>query len=245
MPLFIKIKRQIPVLSFVLFLTANLFFWFESHKVSASWGNVPPVPSQEKASFMALGDNQLAYRVYAMMLQNLGNVGGRIISLQDYNYARLQDWFFLEDYLDRRSDSVPLLAANYFGAVDDNDKLNHVLDYLAVIGARPEGEKWRWLGHAVFLAKHQQKDNQRALELAYKLSKNSNPDLAPWAKQMPAFILQEEGQSELAYKIMLNILISNVDNMHPNEIYFMKDYICKQLVVELDSIKSPDFCLSY
>lgn len=236
------LKKNLPFLFFLLLFFANVTFWSFSHKVQSSWANVPPVPKHEKASMLALGDKQLAYRYYATMLQNIGNVGGRSVSLKEYDYKLLKDWFFLGDYLDPLSNSVPLLAATYFGAVDDNEKLNYVLDYLAVAGARPEGEKWRWLGHAVFLAKHQQKDNKRALELAYKLAENKSPDLADWAKQMPAFILQEEGQSELAYKIMLNILISNVDTMHPNEISYMKDYICNTLVVDLKNIEIPPFC---
>ena len=215
------LKKKIPFLFFLSFLVANFVFWSSSHKIQAEWANVPPVPKQEKASMLALGDKELAYRSYAIMLQNLGNTGGRGVALKKYDYAKLKDWFFLTDSLNPLSDAVPMLASSYFGAVDDPQKIEHVLDYLAVAGARPEGEKWRWLGHAVFLARHIQKDNDRALELAYKLSANKNPNLADWAKQMPAFILQDEGQSELAYKIMLNILVSNIDTLHPNEINYM------------------------
>ena len=236
------LREKSPILLFACFFVANIFFWSISHKVKSSWANVPPVPNHESASLLTLGDKQLAYRFYAIMLQNLGNVGGREEALKSYNYASLKKWFFLEDYLDSHSNAVPMLAANYFGSVRDNDKINYILDYLEVIGARPEGEKWRWLGHAVFLAKHVQKDNEKALELAYKLASNKSPDLADWAKQMPAFILQEDGQSELAYKIMLNILISNIDNLDPNEINYMKDYICNKLVTDLKNIKAPTFC---
>ena len=135
------------------------------------------------------------------------------------------------------------LGATYFGAVQDKEKLRYIFDYLAQVGARPDGEKWRWLGHAVFLAKHELKDNEKALELAYILADNKNPDLADWAKQMPAFILQEQGQPELAYKIMLNILISNIDTMHPNEINYMQDYICNKLLVDLQNVETPAFCI--
>jgi hypothetical protein len=237
------IKKKVPFFFFLAFMIANFLFWLNSYKIQAQWANVPPVPKQEKASMLALGDDQLAYRSYAMMLQNLGNTGGRVVALKKYDYAKLKDWFFLSDKLDPLSDAVPMMASSYFGAVDDPDKLNDVLDYLAVAGARPEKEKWRWLAHAVFLARHVQKDNDRALELAYKLADNRNPDLADWAKQMPAFILQDTGQSELAYKIMLNILISNIDTLHPNEINYMQDYICNTLLVDLPHIDAPPFCI--
>ncbi len=235
-------SKILPFLFFVSLLIANITFWSFSYQIKSSWANVPPVPLQEKASLLSLGDKELSYRYYAAMLQNLGNTGGRFEPLNNYNYKLLKNWFFLENYLNPTSNAVPMLAATYFGSATDKSKLLEVLDYLAVVGSRPEGEKWRWLGHAVFLAKHVLKDNKKALELAYKLAANESPDLADWAKQMPAFILQEEGQTELAYKIMLNILISNVDTMHPNEINYMQDYICNTLIVELNNVEAPAFC---
>jgi hypothetical protein len=235
-------KKKTPFIFFLFFIIANFVFWQYSHKIQAEWANVPPPPAQEKASLLAIGDRQLAYRSYATMLQNLGNTGGRGMALKKYDYEKLRDWFFLTDKLDPLSDAVPMLASSYFGAVDDPKKIDYVLDYLEIAGARAEREKWRWLAQAVFLARHIQKDNDRALDLAYKLASNKNPDMADWAKQMPAFILQDEGQSELAYKIMLNILISNIDTLHPNEINYMQDYICNTLLVDLSHIDPPPFC---
>ncbi len=226
----------------LVFFVANFFLWSVTKTIRLPWTNVPSVPEYNKAAMLTLGDKQLAYRYYALMLQNLGSIGGRDVSLLTMDYSKLEDWFFLEHYLDPESNTVPMLAARYFGAINDNDRLNHVINYLEVAGQRPTNQKWRWLGHAVFLARHIQKDNDRALELAYKLSANKAPDLGTWAKQMPVFILNEQGDTDLAYKIMLNILISNVDTMHPNEIFYMKDYICNTILKE-DSISvKPEFC---
>ncbi|MEM8833929.1 MAG: hypothetical protein AAGB32_05255, partial [Pseudomonadota bacterium] len=210
--------------------------------LKSQWLNVPPTPADNKVSFIALADDQMAYRFYAVMLQNLGNIGGEVQSLKNYNYQELGKWFDVLDGLDPQSNAVPLLAAYYFGAIKDPDKVEHVLQYLEEIGSRPEGEKWRWLGHAVFIARHQLKDNKRALELAYKLADNKSPDLADWAKQMPAFILTEEGGTREAYEIMMNILVSNVDTLHPNEINFMTDYICNTILKDDNTIPKPEFC---
>lgn len=234
--------QLLPYVFLITFLAANVLFWTEARHKQAEWLNVPPVPKIESASFLALGDEQLAYRFNGLILQNLGSVGGRMVSLNDYDYERLKSWFFLQDSLDQISNYVPMLAAYYFGAVKNSEKLDQVLDYLAVVGQRPYGEKWRWLGHAVYLARHEQKDNDRALELAYKLAENEDPDLADWARQMPAFVLQARGEEELAYDIMLNILVENVDTMHPNEILYMKDHICNVLLPDLPDVTPPPFC---
>ena len=227
---------------FILFFVANMLFWMESRSIQSLWRNVPPAPEAHRAGMMTLGDDQLAYRVYATMLQNLGSSGGRYVSLKEYDFKRLKNWFLLEDKLDPVSDAVPMMAAYYYGGVKDSDKLDHVLDYLSFVGERPIAEKWRWLGHAVYLARYQQKDNDKALALAYKLAANKNPDLGDWAKQMPVFLLQAKGETELAYEIMLGILQSNVDKMHPNEINFMRDYICNTLLKDRPDIADPALC---
>lgn len=235
-------EKQYIFLLLLFFGLANIFFWLKSHKIQKEWLNVPPVPMQQQASLIALGDKQLAYRSYTLMLQNMGSVDGKQIALKDYNYPQLKNWFFLTDALDPLSNAVPMIAAYYYGVVNEAEKLEPVLDYLSVIGARPQGEKWRWLAHAVYLAQHVLKDNQKALELSYLLAANKDPKMADWARQMPAFVLQQSGQSELAYKIMLNILISNIDTMHPNEINLMKDYMCHTLIPEIPDITPPEFC---
>ena len=234
--------KRFSYVLFSIFFIANLVFWMSAHQRQMNWQNVPPAPEDGKGAMMAMGDDQLAYRAYAMMLQNLGNTGGRTISLKHYDFSKLEEWFLLADSLDQTSDAVPMMAAYYYGAVQDKEKLNYVLDYLSIVGQRPEGEKWRWLGHAVYLARHEQKDNEKALELAYLLAANKSPDLADWARQMPAFILQAQGDTELAYKIMLNILVSNVDTLHPNEVNYMVDYICNTLLKDRPDIPPPDFC---
>lgn len=233
-------KLTIAVLLF--FLIGNIFFWQHSKHIQKTWPNVPNAPTKPVAQLTFLGNTELAYRVYATMLQNIGSVDGKDISLKKYDYSKLKKWFFLLHDLNAHSDVVPLLAAYYYGGISDVNKLSEVLDYLEVVGQNPEGEKWRWLGHAVYIARHIMKDNDRALELAYKLSENKSPKLADWAKQMPVYILQDQGDTELAYKIMLNILISNVDTLHPNEIYFMQDYICNTLIPSDTALSPPSFC---
>ncbi|MEM6812369.1 MAG: hypothetical protein AAF549_07875 [Pseudomonadota bacterium] len=235
-------KKTLPFSVFIFFLIMMILSWFYTKDLEAKWLNVPPAPSLERSAIFALGDSQMAYRFYTIMLQNLGNVGGEVQALKNYNYNQLKDWFFLLDQLDSQSDAVPLLAAYYFGAVNDPDKLKRVIDYLVIVGSRPEGEKWRWLGHAVFIARHVIKDNELALDLAYKLAANKSPDLADWAKQMPAFILQEEGDTKEAFDIMMSILISNVDTLHPAEINFMTDYICNTILINAPTIEKPEFC---
>jgi len=234
--------KYITYLFFIIALIINISFWLYSKDIKSQWANVPPPPETRKASMMALSDSQLAYRSYNTMLQNIGSSGGEVQALKDYNYAMLEKWFFLLDSLDPRAEVTPYLVSFYFSAVQDVEKLNYLFDYLEMVGSRDFGNKWRWLGHGVYLARHKLKDNDKALEMAYTLAGNENPNIGAWAKQMPAIIQQSEGNSEEAYKIMINLIQDNAETMHPVEINFMVDYVCNTILEENKSLQKPEFC---
>lgn len=228
----------------IIFTILSIMMWFPLKALRAQWGNVPPPPAKETAAFFYLGDKQFAYRSNVLALQNMGYGLASNVSFKEYDYSRLKDWFFLQDAMDPLSDATPMLAAYYFGGVSGSEKLSAIVTYLSHIGQRPVKEKWRWLARAVFLARYEMGDIDKALELSYLMANNKNPNLADWAKQMPAFILAEQGKEEAAYQIMRNILVSEAENLHPTELYFIKDYICIELLPKIPTKSHPAFCNS-
>ncbi len=177
----------------------NLAFWLASKEVYARWSGVPPVPTRRGAVMMTLGDPEFSYRLLALALQNLGDVGRDVTPLKDYNYQRLGEWFALLHALDPASDHVPMIAAYYFGGTRVPKDAAVVVDYLGRVGAIPVGTKWRWLAHAAYMAQHRVHDLQRALALAYQLAKMPNSaEMPQWARQMPAFVLAKRGDKDAA-----------------------------------------------
>lgn len=210
-------------------LALNLAFWCASKAIYAKWEGVPPVPTVRSATLMTLGDPELSYRFLALTLQNLGDTGNDVTPLKDYNYKRLGQWFFLLHALDPLSDHVPMIAAYYFGGTRIPKDVAPVVDYLAVAGQIPVGEKWRWLAQAAFLARHRMNNLDLALDLAYKLAKLPNSGEMPqWARQMPAFILNQKGDRAASRQLMENMLVTD-NTVHPQEINFMKAYLIEQL----------------
>ncbi len=233
-------KRTLELLlAIVLFV--NVLAWFYARDFKARWINVPPAPGEAGAVVLTLGDKQMAYRALGLMLQNLGDMGGRSTALKDYDYGELTKWFFLMDRLDPVSDFVPFLAAYYFGSSQDPEKLRPMLDYLLTVGRRPEGEKWRWLAQGVFLARYQMKDMDKALELAHVLAEVENEDMPGWARQMPGFVLAAKGEKEAAYAIMMETLKSSADKLHPAEVNYMREYICTRILDE-DEARGHSLC---
>lgn len=212
----------------------NLAVWTQTHTVYAKWAGVPPVPSENGAAGFSLGDKQFSYRFMALVLQNLGDTGGNVTPLLQYDYSHLSDWFDLLDGLDPKSTHVPMLAAYYFGGTSDPDQQKYIVDYLTEIGLRPLPGSWRWLARAVFLARFNMKDIELALRLAHKLAALPPDEKRPtWTKQMPAFVLTAMGKKEAARAIMEKIMETET-GLHPNEYNFMRSYIEERLADDPD-----------
>lgn len=232
-------RRYFIYIFFFAALACNTAFWFYGRAFQATWTNVPPVPTDGGSAVMALGDRQFSYRSTGMMLQNLGNMGGRAIPLKEYDFKRLGQWFFLADRLDPRSIFMPFLAAYYFGAAQEGTDITPVIDYLEEIGMRPEEQNWRWLAQAVFLARYRMNDLGRALELAGKLSAQWKPGRPGWMKQMQAFILMEKGDQEAAYELLIRLIKEESGALHPEEINSMVGYLCRRVLDPLQAAVHP------
>lgn len=234
-------QEKVVKMALALAVIVNIVFWFSVRDVEARWENVPPVPDIRFAASSGLGDAQLSYRIIGLMIQNLGDTGGRSTALKEYNYDELAKWFFLQDHLDPRSNYMPYLAAYYFSAVQTPESFRPALDYLVTVGQRPEGEKWRFLAQAVFLARFVMKDTDKALELAKLLAELDNSEMPSWTRQMPVFIMNASGEKETAYALMLEILRTSADKMHPNEVRNMRYYICQKILDKAEA-KSNELC---
>jgi hypothetical protein len=217
----------------------NLGLWFYSSYKVPSWANVPPAPSNLSVMTAFLGDKELAYRSLSIALQSFGNNTGQVQALKDYNYPNLGTWFDLADGLNPESNYVPFLAAYYFSANQDPSKLMPVINYLRRVGTYPYEDKWRYLGQAVFLAKHKIRDTELSLQLADELAKTYKPGMPAWPLQMRAIIASEMGEKEMAYNLMVDIIKNKKEGMDPVEINYMVDNICNRILTPVERKKNP------
>ncbi|MDH5723101.1 MAG: hypothetical protein OEY94_07250 [Alphaproteobacteria bacterium] len=222
-----------------LALAINIAFWLYSRNIKSEWLNVPPAPDKKYAASYGIGDGQFAYRVIGLMIQNFGDSGGRATALKVYNYNHLTHWFYVEDALDPVSNFSPYLAAYYFSALQEPEKYRPVLSYLRDVGIRAEGEKWRFLVQAVVVARKIMGDLDTSLSLANELANHPKKDIPVFTKQMPAFVLREKGDKELAYTIMVEILKSSADKLRAEEVNQMVYHICNQILSEEEAKKDP------
>ena len=199
-------------------------FWWQTRELQAGWEGVPPAPSNQVAKALAMGDGQFLYRAATFVLQNMGDEGGRVTPLKDYDYQRLGQWFSLLDRFDPQSEFLPVLVGYYFSQSQNPDDVRIVISFLAHIAIRDPERNWRWLAHAIYLARHRVKDMDLALSLAYRMAAIKSPGIPIWARQMPAFVLADVGEKEAARDLMEAIMDSQID-LDPAEIEFMRDFI--------------------
>jgi hypothetical protein len=106
-----------------------------------------------------------------------------------------------------------------------------VAPYLADHANKDIDTKWWWMAQAVYLANHKLDNKELALQYAYDLAKSNNPDMPIWAKQMPAFILNDIGENQEAL-IIIQSIINNIDNISDGELNFMHHFIKDRLGYE-------------
>lgn len=205
-------------------LAAQAAFALQTHDIRVGWPGVPAVPGREVARALAFGDGQLFYRTVTFSLQNMGDEGGRVTPLKDYDYQRLDQWFRLLESLDHTSRYLPVLAGYYFSQSQETADVRIVIDFLRDIAARRPAHNWRWLAHAVYLARHRVEDQELALDLARELAAIDAEEMPIWTKQMPAFVMAEVGHKEAARDLLEAIMASD-ENLSQAEVEFMRHYI--------------------
>lgn len=231
-------------LAFIIMSVLTLCFWQYHHDLHPDWRGVPTVPSYTRIINNYLGDQQLGYRAMSIKIQNFGDTGGQTISIKNFDYDQLFRWFSLGTQLDARSNYLPSLAAYYYGAIDDEEKLRHVVDYLSEVGNSAENGKWRWLAQAVFLARFKIEDQELALNLAYKLAALEGDQLPIWTDQMPAFVLAKVGEEKAALDIITTIMATD-KTLVQNEINYMCWYMSKKIGISIQALNKNEIFQSF
>lgn len=225
-----KLRRVAPLLYLALAATLGLqlAFWSCTHAVRLPIGAVDPAPNEAVARIIGLGDAQFYYRASGMWLQNAGSEGGAATPLRKLDYDHLAQWFDLLLAMDARGEYVPVLAGFVFGQTPDPEQARKVARFLRLVALANPERQWRWLAHAIYLARHRVRDVPFALGMARELAALPGSDLPIWTRQMAAFILADTGEKEAARDI-LEALMASDPHIAPTEMFFMRQYIENKL----------------
>lgn len=230
---------------FVAAFVGQIFFWKHTENIKTPFDIIPPAPNKYAVSTLSLGDNEFLFRILATRLQNSGDVFAGFVALKNYDYQRIYQWMKVLDSLNYESNLVPSLASYYFAQTQNKPDSIYIINYLDEHASQNVDKKWWWLYQAIFIAKKNLQDQNRALDLAYKLSQNNAENAPIWTKQMPAFLHEENGEGCMAFAVIQK-LISESENgireIKPDEMNFMRYFIKDRLQHLKDQKFDPRKC---
>lgn len=196
----------LPHVTLLAGLAAMIALWPATQGMRPASRLLGPPPADAAIPALGLGDAQAYFRAAAVGLFNAGDLGGRTTPLAAFDMDDVAAWLRHLDVADPRSDLGANLAAHYFGLTPRTGSLRPLIDYLVAHAETVPGEKWRWLAHATFLARHRLGDSDLALELGLRLSKLPADQVPAWARQLPAFVLAAKGDRQAATLFMETML---------------------------------------
>lgn len=230
---------------FIAMFLLQILFWKQTEDIKPKFDIVPPAPSKYLVAAASLGDKEFLFRILASRLQNSGDIFAGFVALSKYDYSRIYQWLTVLDTLNSESNFAPSLAAYYYSQTQNRPDTKYIVDYLDEHSSKDVDKNWWWFFQAIFIAKNNLNDMDRALELSYKLSENSAENAPLWTKQMPAFIHEEMGEGCMSFKIIEKILKENEEGskkIKPKDIDFMRHFIKDRLGKLKDQKFDPTKC---
>jgi hypothetical protein len=215
--------------SVIIFLLLTLFLQLLWHSlqepVVAKAEDLPPPLSTRTYVMSSFGEPIAASKFLNLWLQAFDNQPGASISFHQLNYPRLTQWLDTILELDPRGHYPMLVAARVYGSVKDPEKQRVMMDYIFYKFNQDPNKYWRWLAHAVVIAKHELKDYDLALKYANALSEKATGENVPyWARDMKIIVLEDMGEVEAA-KILVGALIDSKEITDPYEMNFLTQKI--------------------
>jgi len=178
----------------VIATVLQVIFWiFVGQVLKPDFTITPTPPGKVEMAIISVGDEEFLYRFLGNRLQTAGDTFGETIPLKDYDYPKIQKWFFALDQINGKSDYVPSIAGMYFSQSQNVEHSRYVIEYLVKHADRSPNEKWRWYSECVFLAIHKLKDYNLAKEIGAKIAPLGN-SVPLWAKVIVPFMLNKENK---------------------------------------------------
>jgi hypothetical protein len=179
-------------------------------------------PSAALVRTAALGESAFAGYLVMMFLQNVDVPLGRATPLADLTRPTVIRWLDLALDLDPDTGYPLLLAARHYAETGSPEQRRMMLDWVYRRFEERPNQRWPWLAHAVFVARHVLHDNTLAELYAAALRTDvSDPTVPSWVRQMDLLLRADLGETADA-KIILGGLIAAGQIRSPVELKFLE-----------------------
>jgi hypothetical protein len=211
--------RRYPVFLLALLLAAQIAWNGLTSPPTRLPEQLPAPPAIDLVRLLSLNELSAASALLCLYLQSFDTQPGASLPFEALDYKQLLAWLTRLAELDPASNYPFLLAAQVYAQVPNPEKQRMTLQFIyAHFPSDPE-RRWPWLAHAAVMAKHRLKDPGLALKYATAVAQQAK-NAPGWARQMPAFILEDMGEVQQA-KILLGALLAEGQVPDPQERRFL------------------------
>ncbi len=212
-----------PVL---LLLLASLAAQLSWHTIApepvARAEDLPAPPSVRILRMASLGDHIVLAKFLMLWLQAFDNQPGISVPFSRLDYVRVEAWLGRILALDPHGQYPLLAASRLYGTVTVEAKKRRMLEFVYRQFLEDPNHRWRWLAHAVIVAKHQLKDLPLARRYARAITERaSGPSVPYWARDMSIAVLEDMGELESA-RILIGGLIAEGTVQDSHELRFLE-----------------------
>ena len=185
--------------------------------------DLPTLPSVAMLRVVSLDEPIALSKMLMLYLQAFDNQPGVSIPFHDLDYVRVEDWLTKILALDPAGQYPLLSASRLYGEIPVAAKQRQMLEFVHREFLRDPNTRWRWLAHAVLLAKHQLKDLPLAARYAEDLrDRATGKDVPHWAQQMDIFIREDMNELDSA-KVLLGGLLQSGEITDTKEWHFLNE----------------------
>jgi hypothetical protein len=206
-------------------LTANVLFQRVNAPAWTDVGDLETPPRLELVRAASLGEDTFAGYLTVLFLQNFNVSLGRATPVAAMDRSAVISWLDLATDLDTDSRYPQLLASRHFAETGTPEQRRCMLDWIYQRFQERPNERWPWLVHAVFAARHVLHDDALAKTYAAALrTRVSDPKAPSWVAQMDLLLRADLGEVEDA-RTILGGLIDAGQIRSPGELKFLESRI--------------------
>ena len=208
--------------------------WQASRPAPLARAEALPLPYPATTARTASGHEVIvAAQLSALYLQAFDNQPGSSVPFAALDYGRVERWLDLMLELDPHTQYPLMMASQLYAQAPVTEKQRAMLDFVHRRFLEQPERRWRWLAHAVIVARHRLHDLPRALRYAEDIARHARG--APgWARQMRIFILEDIGEREAA-TVLLGGLLASGEVTDPQEIRFLTERLETLRAAEISS----------
>ena len=208
-----------------LCLSANVLFQRLNAPAWTDVGDLDTPPGLPLTRVASLGEDTFAGYLLVLFLQNFNVSLGRATAVAAMDRGTVIRWLDLSTELDADSRYPLLLAARHFAESGTPEQRRRMLDWIYQRFQERPNERWPWLVHGVFAARHVLHDQRLAESYAAALrTRVTDPKAPSWVAQMDLLLRADLGEAEDARAILAG-LIDAGQIRSPGELKFLQSRI--------------------